>query len=49
MFLFCVLSDLMYLCDCIDIKRTVKIGCYVIADSSIWEHFSTVQLELISD
>lgn len=36
MFLFCVLSDLMYLCDCIDIKRTVKTGCYVIADSSTY-------------
>ena len=36
MFLFCVLSDLMYLCDCIGIRRTVKTGCYVIADSSIY-------------
>lgn len=33
MFLFCVLSDLMYLCDSIGIRRTVKTGCYVIADS----------------
>ena len=36
MFLFCVLSDLMYLCDCIGIRRTVKTGCYVIADSSTY-------------
>lgn len=36
MFLFCVLSDLMYLCDCIGIRRTVKTDCYVIADSSIY-------------
>jgi hypothetical protein len=36
MFLFCVLSDLMYLCDSIGIRRTVKTGCYVIADSSTY-------------
>lgn len=36
MFLFCVLSDLVYLCDCIGIRRTVKTGCYVIADSSTY-------------
>lgn len=36
MFLFCVLSDLMYLCDCIGIRRTVNTGCYVIADSSTY-------------
>lgn len=59
MFLFCVLSDLMYLCDCIGIRRTVKTGCYVIADSSTYSadavvygnifQFSTVQLEFMSD
>lgn len=59
MFLFCVLSDLMYLCDCIGIRRTVKTGCYVIADSSTYFadaavygnifHFSTAQLEFMSD
>ena len=55
MFLFCVLSDLMYLCDCIGIRRNVKTGCYVIADSSTYfadavayGKFSTVQLEFIS-